>query len=293
MATILLQTLYSGLVLAAVYALMAVGLTLIWGALRVLNLSHGAFMMLGAYASWFVVTELGLPWYLGLPAAFLISAVCGLALYLLLIGPLTKRPNPENNTFIATAALASAMEGLALVVFGPRNKAQPFAVEGSFQVFGISVTFQHITIMVVAIAVLLALDVFLRHTRFGLAIRATAQQPEAAQLMGIRRDTVFLLVLAMSCGLAALSGVLLSSIYFISPVFGLHPMLKSFIVCIFGGLGHMRGTLYSAAIIGITEAFVSLVLGVQYALPVMFGMVIVVLIFRPYGLFGKREVVRL
>ena len=293
MATILLQTFYSGLVLAAVYALMAVGLTLIWGALRVLNLSHGAFMMLGAYSSWFIVTELGFPWYLGLPVAFLISAACGLVLYRLLIGPLTKRPNPENNVFIATAALASALEGLALVAFGPRNKAQPFAVDGSFQFFGISITFQHITIMAVAVAVLLALDVFLKRTRFGLAIRATAQQPEAAQLMGIRRDTVFFVVLAMSCGLAALSGVLLSSIYFISPVFGLHPMLKSFIVCIFGGLGHMRGTLYAAAIIGITEAFVSLVLGVQFALPVMFGMVIVVLVFRPYGLFGKREVVRL
>lgn len=293
MVTILLQTFYSGLVLAAIYALMAVGLTLIWGALRVLNLSHGAFMMVGAYSSWFVVSELGLPWYLGLPAAFLISALCGLALYLLLIGPLTNRPNPENNTFIATAALASALEGLALVIFGPRNKAQPFAVDGSFQLFGVSITYQHLTIMAVAIAVLLALDVFLKKSRFGMAIRATAQQPEAAQLMGIRKDTVFFLVLAMSCGLAALSGVLLSSIYFISPVFGLHPMLKSFIVCIFGGLGNMRGTLYAAAIIGITESVVSLILGVQFALPVMFALVIAVLIFKPYGLFGKREVVRL
>lgn len=293
MTTILLQTFYSGLVLAAIYALMAVGLTLIWGALRVLNLSHGAFMMVGAYSSWFVVSELGLPWYLGLPAAFLISALCGLALYRLLIGPLTSRPNPENNTFIATAALASALEGFALVVFGPRNKAQPFAVDGSFQLFGVSITFQHLTIMAVAIAALLALDVFLKKSRYGLAIRATAQQPEAAQLMGIRKDTVFFLVLAMSCGLAALSGVLLSSIYFISPIFGLHPMLKSFIVCIFGGLGNMRGTLYAAAIIGITEAVVSLILGVQFALPVMFALVIAVLIIKPYGLFGKREVVRL
>lgn len=143
-----------------------------------------------------------------------------------------------------------------------------------------------------AAAALLVLDAFLRRTRIGLAIRATAQQPTAAQLMGIRRDTIFLLVVGLSAGLAAISGVLLSSIYFIAPTFGFHPMLKSFIICIFGGLGNIRGTLYAAFLIGITEAMVSLFLGVRYALPIMFGLVICVLIFRPYGLFGQAEVAR-
>src|SRR5688572_6959108 len=124
MAAIIAQTLYSGLVLSAVYALMAVGLTLIWGALRVLNLGHGAFMMIGAYASWLVVSELGLPWYLGLPGSILVVTGFGAALYFLLLGPLSRRPAFENNTFIATAAVASALEAGALVYFGPRNKAQ-------------------------------------------------------------------------------------------------------------------------------------------------------------------------
>jgi branched-chain amino acid transport system permease protein len=293
MAAIIAQTLYSGLVLSAVYALMAVGLTLIWGALRVLNLSHGAFMMIGAYASWLVVSELELPWYFGLPGSVLVVIVFGAALYFLLLGPLSRRPAFENNTFIATAAVASALEAGALVYFGPRNKAQPFAVDGAIQIMGVSITFQHILIVLVAVAALFALDLFLKRSRYGLAIRATAQQPEAAQLMGIRKDTIFLLVLALSSGLASISGVLLSSIYFISPVFGLYPMLKSFIVCIFGGLGNMRGTLYAAVVIGMTEALVSLMLGVQFALPVMLGIVIGVLIFRPHGLFGKQEIVRL
>ncbi|TGV11265.1 branched-chain amino acid ABC transporter permease [Mesorhizobium sp. M8A.F.Ca.ET.173.01.1.1] len=290
---IFLQTLYSGLVIAAVYALMAVGLTLIWGALRVLNLSHGALMMAGAYASWFAVAQLGLPWFLGLPAAFLVVAMLGMVLYKALIGPLSRRPGAESNTFIATAALASAMEGGALLVFGPRNKAQPFAINGSIDVLGVPVTYQQLAIIVVAIITLLTLEIFLKQSRFGLAIRATAQQPDAAQLMGIRRDTVFLLVLALSGALAAVGGVLLSSIYFISPTFGLHPMLKSFIVCILGGLGNMRGTLYAAAVMGLTEAFVSLFFGVQFALPAMFALVILVLIVRPHGLFGRGEVVRL
>lgn len=290
---IFLQTLYSGLVIAAVYALMAVGLTLIWGALRVLNLSHGALMMAGAYASWFTVAQLGLPWFFGLPAAFLVVSLFGMVLYKALIGPLSRRPGAENNTFIATAALAAAMEGGALLIFGPRNKAQPFAVNGSIDMLGVPVTYQQLAIIVVAIVTLLTLEIFLKQSRFGLAIRATAQQPDAAQLMGIRRDTVFLLVLALSGGLAAVSGVLLSSIYFISPVFGLHPMLKSFIVCILGGLGNMRGTLYAATVMGLTEAFVSLFFGVQFALPAMFALVIVVLIVRPNGLFGRGEVVRL
>ncbi len=289
----LLQTIYSGLVLGSMYALMAVGLTLIWGSLRVLNLAHGALMMIGAYASWVVAEWLYLPPVLGLPLSFVALALIGCVLYRLLLGPLMCQPEGETNAFIATAGLALALESLALIVFGPRNKAQPFALEGTFQLANVSISYQHLLILAVAAVTLFLLDAFLRYGRAGLAIRATAQQPDAAQLMGIRRDTVFLLVLGLSSGLAAISGVLLSSIYFIAPTFGFHPMLKAFIVCIFGGLGNIRGTLYAAFIIGMTEALVSLFLGVRYALPVMFGLVIVVLIFRPHGLFGKREVVRL
>ena len=293
MASVVIQTLYSGFVLGAIYALMALGLTLIWGALRVLNLAHGGLMMLGAYVSWFTVEWLGLPAFVGLPASFVVLMLVGFGIYRMLVGPMIGKPGWETNTFIATAGLALALESFALVTFGPRNKRQPFAVEGTIHVAGITVSFQDIAIIVVAAVTLILMEQFLARSRSGLAIRATAQQPDAAQLMGIRQDNVFLLVLGLSSGLAALAGVLLSSIYFISPTFGFHPMLKSFIICIFGGLGNIRGTLYASFIIGITEAIVSLYLGVRYALPVMFAMVIIVLIFRPNGLFGKREVVRL
>ncbi len=292
MVAALSQTIYSGLVLGAIYALMAVGLTLIWGSLRVLNLAHGALMMLGAYISWLAVEWLQLPPALGLPLSILSLSIIGFLLYSLLIAPIQARPGAETNTFIATAGLSLALESLALIIFGPRNKSQPFAIEGAVQFAKITISYQHMLILAVAAAALLFLDAFLRRTRIGLAIRATAQQPVAAQLMGIRRDTIFLLVVGLSAALAAVSGVLLSSIYFIAPTFGFHPMLKSFIVCIFGGLGNIRGTLYAAFIIGITEAIVSLFLGVRYALPVMFGLVIFVLIFRPYGLFGQPEVIR-
>lgn len=293
MTAALIQTIYSGLVLGSIYALMAVGLTLIFGALRVLNLAHGALMMIGAYVSWLVVSWLGLPAWLGLPVSFITLMLIGFLIYRLLIGPMIGKPNWDTNTFIATSGLALALESFALLVFGPRNQPQPFAVEGSFQLVGVTVSYQDLLIMAVAGIALILMERFLSHSRPGMAIRATAQQPDAAQLMGIRQDHIFLLVLGLSSGLAALSGVLLSSIFFIAPTFGFHPMLKSFIICIFGGLGNIRGTLYAAFIVGITEALVSLFLGVRYALPVMFGLIIVVLIFRPAGLFGQREVVRL
>jgi branched-chain amino acid transport system permease protein len=293
MTAALIQTIYSGLVLGSIYALMAVGLTLIFGALRVLNLAHGALMMIGAYVSWLVVSWLGLPAWLGLPISFITLMLVGFLIYRLLIGPMIGKPNWDTNTFIATSGLALALESFALLVFGPRNQPQPFAVEGSFQVVGVTVSYQDLLIMAVAGIALILMERFLSHSRPGMAIRATAQQPDAAQLMGIRQDHIFLLVLGLSSGLAAMSGVLLSSIFFIAPTFGFHPMLKSFIICIFGGLGNIRGTLYAAFIVGITEALVSLFLGVRYALPVMFGLIIVVLIFRPAGLFGQREVVRL
>jgi len=293
MTAALIQTIYSGLVLGSIYALMAVGLTLIFGALRVLNLAHGALMMIGAYVSWLVVSWLGLPAWLGLPISFITLMLVGFLIYRLLIGPMIGKPNWDTNTFIATSGLALALESFALLVFGPRNQPQPFAVEGSFQVVGVTVSYQDLLIMAVAGIALILMERFLSHSRPGMAIRATAQQPDAAQLMGIRQDHIFLLVLGLSSGLAAMSGVLLSLIFFIAPTFGFHPMLKSFIICIFGGLGNIRGTLYAAFIVGITEALVSLFLGVRYALPVMFGLIIVVLIFRPAGLFGQREVVRL
>lgn len=289
----LIQTIYSGLVLGSIYALMAVGLTLIFGALRVLNLAHGALMMIGAYVSWMVADRFGLPALLGLPISFIAMMLVGFAIYKLLIGPMIGKPNWDTNTFIATSGLALALESLALLVFGPRNQAQPFAIEGNFQILNITISYQDLVIMAVAAIALLLMEWFLTRTRPGLAIRATAQQPDAAQLMGVRKDHIFLLVLGVSSGLAAVSGVLLSSIFFIAPTFGFYPMLKSFIICIFGGLGNIRGTLYAAFIIGITEALVSLYLGVRFALPVMFGLIIVVLIFRPNGLFGQREVVRL
>lgn len=289
----LIQTIYSGLVLGSIYALMAVGLTLIFGALRVLNLAHGALMMIGAYVSWIVADQFGLPAFLGLPISFVVLMLIGFAIYKLLIGPMIGKPNWDTNTFIATSGLALALESLVLLRFGPRNQAQPFAIEGNFQALGVTISYQDLVIMAVAAIALLLMEWFLTRTRPGLAIRATAQQPDAAQLMGVRKDHIFLLVLGLSSGLAAISGVLLSSIFFIAPTFGFYPMLKSFIICIFGGLGNIRGTLYAAFIIGITEALVSLYLGVRFALPVMFGLIIVVLIFRPNGLFGQREVVRL
>jgi branched-subunit amino acid ABC-type transport system permease component len=259
----------------------------------VLNLAHGALMMMGAYVSWLVVTWLGLPAYLGLPISFIALTVVGFAIYRLLIGPMIGKPGWQTNTFIATSGLALALESFALIVFGPRNQSQPFALEGNVHAAVLTISYQDILIVVVAGVALLLMERFLTRTRAGLAIRATAQQPDAAELMGMRKDHVFLIVLGLSSGLAALSGVLLSSIYFIAPTFGFHPMLKSFIICIFGGLGNIRGTLYAALIIGITESLVSLFLGVRFALPAMFGLIIVVLIFRPYGLFGQREVVRL
>lgn len=293
MSVALVQMLYSGIVLGAIYSLMSVGLALVWGALRVLNLAHGALMLLGAYVAWTASEWFGLPAYLGLPVSFLVLSLVGAIVYRLLIRPIMQQPAAETNTFIATAGLALAVQSLMLVVFGPRSKSQPFALDSTFQVQGVVISHQALFILAVSAVVLFAMERFLKVSRFGLAVRATAQQPDAAQLMGIRQDHVFLLVMGLSSGLAALSGVLLSSIYFVSPTFGTEPMLKSFIICIFGGLGNIRGTLYAAFIIGITESLVSLYFGVRFALPVMFGLIIVVLIFRPYGLFGQKEVVRL
>jgi branched-chain amino acid transport system permease protein len=287
------QASYSGLVLGSIYALMAMGFTLIYGAMRFLNLALGSLFMLGGYVAWILASTYGLYPLFGIIGAFLAVGAVGAGTYQVVVRPLIGRPGWDMATIIGTLGIGIAIENLVLLRYGPRNKSIPSMVEGGFNIGSIlRVQYLHLLIVVVSTTVLVLMGIFLIRSRHGLAIRAVAQNRDAAYLVGVSVHRTFTLVMAISAGLAAVAGVLLSAIYFLSPTMGLAMALKALIVTIFGGLGSIPGTLYAALVVGLFESYISMYFGVRWALPALFAFLIAVLVVRPGGLSGVAEEAR-
>ena len=291
-----LQAVVSGLVIGSIYAVMTVGMTLIYGTLRTLNMTQGAMVMIGGYVAWMVFDGLGWGPILGGVAAAVVGFAFGVAIQQVAIRPLIGRRGVdfEMTAFISTFAVAIVLSNVALRVYGARSKAVPPVIHGRLHLLeGISVSWHSVVVAGIAVGTLLALGAFLSKTRYGLAISAVAQQLDAARLMGIPAQRVYNLTMGVSSALAAIAGVLLASIFFVSPNAGDLPLLKALIVAIFGGLGSVRGTILAAYIIGLAEALVSLYFGVKWSLPLLFLSIMIVMLVRPTGLLGKPEEARL
>ena len=262
-------------------------------ALGMLNMAHGVLLAIGGYVSYTFATLWGLPPFLGLVASIVAGGIIGAALYYGSVRRLNRHEAFEMNVIIATFGLAVAGENAILKIFGGYPYAQPFRAEGGFRLSEVYVPWHNLLVVGVAAIIMLVIALILSRTYTGRAIRATAQDREAAQLMGVRVSAVFAQVLAIGGALAGLSGVLLSSITTLSPQVGFDPMLKAFIICVIAGLGNVAGALYMAFALGFFEAVIQFVIGVRFALPLMLLLVIVALIWRPYGVFGREDVSRL
>jgi branched-chain amino acid transport system permease protein len=289
----LLQAIWGGILSGSVYGLMALGLTMIWGAVRLLNLAHGALYIIGAYVAWSVINGMGLPLAAAAVVGVIGAALAGFLMYQLFIRHMLGRAGWDSASLIATIGVAIATQAGALLIFGPQVKEIPTLFAGSFRVYEVLITRQGLLVVGAAVAFLVGLNLFLRSSRQGMAIRAVSQQMEAASLMGIPVEKTFGTVMVIGAGLAGLAGVLLSSIFFLSPTSGFNPMIRALLVTIFGGLGSVKGTIVAAYGIGLLEAFVQVYLGPRWALPGLFILMIAVLIVRPSGLFGVGEVHRL
>jgi branched-chain amino acid transport system permease protein len=288
----LLQAVWAGALFGSVYGLMAIGLTMIYGSLNLLNLAHGTLYIVGGYVAWtFLAVQLPI-----LPAfavGVIGAGIVGGIMYFAVVRPMLGRPGWDEASWIATLGVALVLENVALLVYGSQVKQLPAVIPGEITILGVVISFQGIFVIAVAVLSLLVLNYFLRTSRHGLAIRAVSQHMVAARLMGIRVGTIFLIVMCVSGALAGLAGVLLTSILYLSPTAGFLPMLKALIVTIFGGLGSVKGTIVAAYVIGLLEAFVQVYFGVGWSLPALFLFIICVLIVRPNGLFGLGETQRL
>ena len=279
----LLTILVFGLATSGIYALMAVGVALIYGVGRVINFAHGAFYTLGAYLTYVYASRLGLGWWLGASLAILTVSLLAAAFDRLLVEPLRER---EIIQWIMTFAFAFAVRELIVIVFGARPYSIPAFAPGSVSVLGQTIAAQRLLIVGTSGLAIGMLWAFLYRTKTGKALRAVALNRTGAHLVGIPVRSAHAAVMAISAGLAALAGIVISPINVVTPDMGLEPLLMAFTIVILGGIGSLRGSLVAALIVGYAGALVSFLwdpeLVTFMALVVVFG----VLIVRPTGLFG-------
>lgn len=287
------QIIVSGLTLGAMYAISTVSLSLIWGALNVLNMAQGALLTFGGYMAYTTFTLLGFPATLAIVAAVVLGGVLGLAMYWVVIRQMLGGEGFEVNVIIATVGIGTVLESVLQKAFGAYPIRQPLTIDGGFFIGRTHVPYNNLVIVVASTILMLLLAVLLARTRIGRAIRAVSQNRDAAQLMGVPVQLVYAQVFALAGVLSAASGIMLSTITTLAPTMGYDPMLKAFIICVIAGLGNVMGALYAAFMLGLFEAVVQFLLGVRFAFVAMLLVVILVLIWRPYGLFGRDKVAKL
>jgi branched-chain amino acid transport system permease protein len=284
------QQLVNAISLGSVYALFALGFTLVFGVLDVINLSHGAIFMLGSYTALLLVNQFALPLWLAMLIAMAISGAIGLLVDFIVLRPLRARNAPHLAPMIATIGVAIMLTNLAQGLFGAENKRFP---QGSFPEDvldwgNIQITTLQIAIIVISFALMIALLVAMQRTQLGRALRAIAESPKAAYLLGINVDGLFYLTSFAAAALGGAAGVLIGlSFNAISPFMG-QPMLhKGIAVIILGGMGDIRGALIGGLFLGFAEVLTVAYISSDVRDGVAFGLLFLILLIRPSGLFGK------
>jgi len=290
-----IAVLVSGLTNGALYALATLGLSLVWGSMGMLNMAHGAMLALGGYMVFTVSSALGLPIWIAIMTAAGAGALFGGLLYFCVVRPLLKAGGPgfETSVMIATVGVSIALQNAILLTYGGQALRQPFDVSGALTIGKSVVPMLNVTIVLVSLAVMAVMGVLIARTKMGRAIRATAQNREAAVLVGVPVERTYLQVLALSGALAGICGVLLSAVTQLSPTLGADPMLKAFIMCVVAGLGNLPGAVIAAFGLALIEATVQFNLGARWGFPVLLLLVIATLIWRPNGLFGRAQIRRM
>lgn len=288
----ILQIVITGLTLGSMYALGSVGLALTYGTMGMFNMAHGVFMTIGAYACYTAATLWGVPLPLAIAMGILTGGLIGALMHLLIVRFMLNREDFQTTIMVATAGVAILFQDLILKQYGAYPFKQPAQIEGLIRIGNTVITYQSIAIMAMAAVLIGAMAWLLTKTRFGLAIRATAMNQDAAKLMGVKTELTYLQVILIAGTMAAAAGILISSLASLSPAMGTNPLIRAFVICVVAGLGSVTGAGVTAIALGVMEAAIGYYFGVRYGFPVMLGLVILVLIFRPAGLFGKQGVVR-
>jgi branched-subunit amino acid ABC-type transport system permease component len=287
----------NGVVYGSIYGLVAIGMTLIYGTMRILDMSQGSMVMIGSYVGWWALASHGLNPIVALVLAFIVAFVFGTATELVSVQPLISRRNEvdfEMVTFITTFAVAILLTNLALQHYGAGQRNVPPLVHGNLELYnGVSISYHELLMAGLSVALMGGLGLFLARTRWGFAIRSVAQDIDAARTLGVPVTRLYPATMGLASALAGVGGVFLGALYFASPTAGDLPLLLALIVVVLGGLGSLSGTLYAAYLVGLMQAFCEVKLGTTWTLAYLYGAILVILIIRPYGLRGTPSETRL
>lgn len=273
-----------GVVWGAIYAVLALGFSVVYGVARILNLSHGAFYMAASYLIYVSVSSLRWPFILAAVVAVALVAGYGMAVYRGVVQPMRGSPT---RTLVASAATAILLQEIAFFLFGPEARHVPSVVQGEVVLAGVVVTYQQLATVATALIAMAAVWAFLARTRAGRALRAVAQDHEVAALMGIHVEGAYLLAMGLSAGLAAVAGALVAPFLTVAPDMGWSPLLAAFTIVVLGGLGSIGGTVAAAFLIALVEMVTAFYVAPQLRDAATFVVMIGALTWRPQGLFGK------
>ena len=288
----LIEQTINGLQTGSIYALIALGYTMVYGIVKLINFAHGDILMIGAYLTFIAVSN-GMPLIIAILLSIVFCAILGVVIDFFAYRPL--RNAPKISALITAIGMSFLLESVALIIFGATPKVidqkyiPGFLSDNKKLNLGVvQISMLTIFVIVVTIICMVALNLFIKKTNLGKATRAVSQDTGAAQLMGINVNKTIAITFAIGSGLGALGGALYAIVYpQIEPYMGMLPGLKAFIAAVFGGIGSIPGAMVGGYVLGLLEAYVKGSFLTTWANPIVFGILILILIFKPNGLFGK------
>ena len=287
--SIFLRTFISGLNLGSIYALIALGYSMVYGIAKMLNFAHGDIIMIGAYTGIVAVMNLHLPPVVALIVSVIVCAGLGMLIETLAYKPL--RQAPSLSVLITAIGVSYFLQNLALLIFGSEQKAYPqMSGLGSFTILDVKVDGITVMTLVVTAVIMIGLTLFINGTRMGKAMRAVSEDRGAAELMGISVNKTILITFAIGSGLAAIASAFYGMTYvYIKPTTGSMPGIKAFTAAVFGGIGSLPGAMLGGILLGLIEQFAKAYISTQWSDAIVFAVLILVLIVRPTGLLGKKS----
>ena len=282
-----LAYLVSGISLGSIYAIIALGYTMVYGIAKMLNFAHGDVIMVGAYVCFFAFTRYGLNPFISVILAMLVCTCLGIVIEKLAYKPL--RAAPSLAVLITAIGVSYLLQNLALLFWSSNPKVFNSIIPNeSVEIGGLTVSYITILTIVVCVVIMILLTTFINRTKLGKAMRAVSEDKGAAQLMGIDVNTTISVTFAIGSGLAAIAGVLLCSAYpNLTPTTGSMPGIKAFTAAVFGGIGSIPGAFLGGLLLGVIENLAKAYISTQISDAIVFGVLIIVLLVKPAGLLGK------
>ena len=282
----IIQGTLNGLAMGWVYVLMAMGLTLIFGIMEIMQFAHGEIYMLSGYIVYYLAAVYKVPFYIAALLSMAIIALFGVILEKFLFRPIK---HEEIAPFIMTNGLALVLQSFAVVSFGVYRRRLPKLADGSLEIMGSFIPQDRLVAVAGAVILSGILYLFLKKTRFGMAMVASAQSPEGAISQGINPDRMSALVMAMGCALAAAGGALAGSLFNVSPAMGTPALIKGITILVLGGMGSLPGAIIGGLILGLVDGLVPIIFGAAWASILPLLLVIAVLLIRPQGIMGRES----